>query len=34
MKILNSEFIKSCSNMDNLPPAKYPEFAVVGRSNV
>jgi GTP-binding protein len=34
MKILNSEFIKSCSNMDNLPPSKYPEFAVVGRSNV
>lgn len=34
MKILNSEFVKSCSSIDNLPPAKYPEIAVVGRSNV
>jgi len=34
MKILNSEFVKSCSSIDNCPPIKYPEFAVVGRSNV
>ena len=34
MKILNSEFVKSCSSINNCPPIKYPEFAVVGRSNV
>lgn len=34
MKILNSEFVKSCSSIDNCPPIKYPEFAVVWRSNV
>ncbi len=34
MKILNSEFVKSCASIDGCPPIKYPEFAVVGRSNV
>lgn len=34
MKILNSEFVKSCADIDGCPPMKYPEIAVVGRSNV
>lgn len=34
MKILNSEFVKSCADIDGCPPIKHPEFAVVGRSNV
>lgn len=34
MKVESVEFVKSCSAIDNCPPMKYPEFAVVGRSNV
>ena len=34
MKIKSVEFVKSCSAIDNCPPIKYPEFAVVWRSNV
>jgi len=34
MKIKTVKFVKSCSSIDNCPPMKYPEFVVVGRSNV
>lgn len=34
MKIKSVEFVKSCSSIDNCPPMKYTEFAVVWRSNV
>lgn len=33
MKILNSEFIKSCTKIEDCP-TEYPEFAFIGRSNV
>jgi len=33
MKIQNSEFIKSCVNIEDCP-TEYPEFAFIGRSNV
>ena len=34
MKTTSVDFVKSCSSIDNCPPLKYPEFAVVWRSNV
>lgn len=34
MKINKAEFVKSCPNINHCPDAIYPEFAVVGRSNV
>lgn len=34
MKITSAEFIKSASKLSECPPAEYPEFALVGRSNV
>lgn len=32
--ITSAEFIKSASKLSECPPAEYPEFALVGRSNV
>lgn len=34
MQITSAEFIKSASKLSECPPAEYPEFALVGRSNV
>ncbi len=34
MIVSSSEFIKSASKLSECPPEKYPEFALVGRSNV
>jgi len=34
MFITSAEFIKSASKLSECPPAQYPEFALVGRSNV
>ena len=34
MQITSSEFIKSASKLAECPLAEYPEFALVGRSNV
>ncbi|QSE97675.1 ribosome biogenesis GTP-binding protein YihA/YsxC [Fulvivirga lutea] len=34
MEILQSEFVKSSSKIEECPEAKYPEFAFIGRSNV
>jgi GTP-binding protein len=34
MQIISSEFIKSASKLSECPVADYPEFALVGRSNV
>ena len=34
MHIQTATFIKSSGKVDQLPPADYPEFAFIGRSNV
>lgn len=34
MIITSADFIKSASKLAECPPAEYPEFALVGRSNV
>ena len=34
MKITDARFIKSSFSKDDLPPAIYPEYAFIGRSNV
>lgn len=34
MQITSAQFIKSASKLSECPPAEYPEFALVGRSNV
>ncbi len=34
MIITSAQFIKSASKLSECPPAEYPEFALVGRSNV
>jgi len=34
MIVTSAEFIKSASKLSECPPAEYPEFALVGRSNV
>lgn len=34
MQITSADFIKSASKLSECPPAQYPEFALVGRSNV
>jgi len=34
MKILSSEFIKSCASAEQFPQGELPEIAVAGRSNV
>lgn len=34
IQITSAEFIKSASKLSECPPAQYPEFALVGRSNV
>ena len=34
MDIINAEFVKSSTNIQQLPPPNYPEYGFVGRSNV
>ena len=34
MEITNAQFIKSSTNIQQLPPPNYPEYGFVGRSNV
>lgn len=34
MKIKKAEFLRSASNQNEFPPTLYPEFVLVGRSNV
>jgi len=34
MNITSAEFVKSSTQLDQLPPPRYPEHAFVGRSNV
>lgn len=34
VKVQTADFIKSSVRVDDCPPAVYPEFAVIGRSNV
>lgn len=34
VKVKTAEFVKSSVNVEQCPPARYPEFAVIGRSNV
>lgn len=34
MKLLSAEFIKSCTDAEDLPQDRAPEVAIVGRSNV
>lgn len=34
MEITNAQFLKSSTNIQQLPPANYPEYGFVGRSNV
>jgi GTP-binding protein len=34
VKVQSADFIKSSVRVDDCPPAVYPEFAVIGRSNV
>ena len=33
-KVKSATFIKSSTALDQCPPARFPEFAVIGRSNV
>jgi hypothetical protein len=34
VRVKSAEFIKSSVNVQGCPPASFPEFAVIGRSNV
>jgi ATPase subunit of ABC transporter with duplicated ATPase domains len=34
IQVKTAEFVKSSVKVGDCPPAKYPEFAVIGRSNV
>jgi GTP-binding protein len=34
MDIINAQFVKSSTNIQQLPPPNYPEYGFVGRSNV
>jgi ribosome biogenesis GTPase A len=34
VQVKTAEFVKSSVKVGDCPPAKYPEFAVIGRSNV
>ncbi|GFR43936.1 hypothetical protein Agub_g5074, partial [Astrephomene gubernaculifera] len=34
VKVKNAEYLKSCVTVSDCPPPRFPEFAVIGRSNV
>ncbi|EFN59273.1 hypothetical protein CHLNCDRAFT_17068, partial [Chlorella variabilis] len=34
VRVKSAEFVKSSTSVEQCPPARYPEFAVIGRSNV
>lgn len=34
VRVKTAEFVKSSVNVEQCPPARFPEFAVIGRSNV